>query len=133
MLIGEAMMPLLKPLTAAAIMIATPPCFAQQSNERSSICHFIDGPRADENQDFAPMAPLPVGTPCQDGAGSSGSVVAALRPRGSRPSVRSGKSTICYFKMGPRAGQSQDYAPLPPIAIGSFCQDGQGSEGVAGE
>lgn len=48
----------------------------------STLCRFEQGPRAGQTQDYAPMAPLPVGTPCQDGAGSMGKVVAAPAPAG---------------------------------------------------
>ncbi len=43
--------------------------------EKSTLCQFESGPRAGQRQDYAPMAPLPVGTPCHDGRGSSGHVV----------------------------------------------------------
>jgi hypothetical protein len=39
-------------------------------------------------------------------------------------------STLCRFTAGRRAGETQDYAPMAPIPVGSFCQDGQGSTGV---
>jgi hypothetical protein len=68
------------------------------------------------------MAPLPVGSACQDGAGSSGKVIA-------KPSSGGEKSTICSFTSGPRAGQTQDYAPMAPLPVGSACQDGAGSFG----
>ncbi len=42
----------------------------------STLCRFNSGPRAGETQDYAPMDPLPVGSRCQDGRGSTGSVVA---------------------------------------------------------
>lgn len=44
--------------------------------QRSTLCLFDAGPRAGERQDYAPMDPLPVGTPCRDGRGSTGRVVA---------------------------------------------------------
>ncbi len=44
--------------------------------QSSTLCVFDAGPRAGQRQDYAPMAPLPVGTPCQDGRGSTGRVVA---------------------------------------------------------
>ncbi|MEQ1755791.1 MAG: hypothetical protein ABL973_16840 [Micropepsaceae bacterium] len=43
---------------------------------KSTLCVFEAGPRAGQRQDYAPMDPLPVGTPCQDGRGSTGHVVA---------------------------------------------------------
>lgn len=44
--------------------------------QKSTLCAFNAGPRAGERQDYAPMDPLPVGTPCHDGRGSTGLVVA---------------------------------------------------------
>jgi hypothetical protein len=48
----------------------------QAPPQKSTLCVFDAGPRAGERQDYAPMAPLPVGTPCHDGRGSTGKVVA---------------------------------------------------------
>ncbi len=42
----------------------------------STICEFDTGPRAGQRQDYAPMAPIAVGSSCQDGRGSTGRVVA---------------------------------------------------------
>ncbi|MCP3962321.1 MAG: hypothetical protein GY719_31140 [bacterium] len=50
----------------------------------STLCRFDQGPRAGQVQDYAPRAPLSVGTPCQDGVGSSGQVIAP--PEEGRPS-----------------------------------------------
>jgi hypothetical protein len=110
---------------------------AQNASRNSTLCHFTSGPRAGETQDYAPMAALPVGTPCQDGQGSNGRVVAKSQRNGdddnsdisdhsSRPS---GKSTLCHFTSGPRAGETQDYAPMAALPVGTPCQDGQGSNG----
>ncbi len=41
----------------------------------STLCLFKNGPRSGQIQDYAPMSPLPIGTACQDGVGSSGVVV----------------------------------------------------------
>jgi hypothetical protein len=41
-----------------------------------------------------------------------------------------GVSTLCRFTSGPRAGQTQDYAPQPAIPIGSPCHNGSTSYGV---
>jgi len=49
----------------------------------STLCLFNNGPRRGQIQDYAPMSPLPVGTACQDGSGSSGAVVG--RDEQSRP------------------------------------------------
>ncbi len=170
------------------LWVATPRLATAQSG--STICQFQAGPRAGQTQDYAPMSPLPVGTSCQDGQGSTGVVVAAkgggitgggggigpmpggqqmgtvcrfqsgsragqtqdyspqTLPVGSRcwdgqdsygvVVASMGKSqgpdkqlsTRCQFNTGPRAGQIQDYAPMPPLSIGTPCQDGQGSTGV---
>jgi len=47
------------------------PALAQVSTR----CHFTNGPLAGTTQDFAPLAPLPVGTPCNNGLGSYGVIV----------------------------------------------------------
>lgn len=43
---------------------------------KSTLCSFNSGPRAGQVQDYAPMAPIPVGSNCQDARGSFGTVVA---------------------------------------------------------
>jgi hypothetical protein len=43
--------------------------------QTSTLCRFTDGPRQGQVQDYAPMDPIPVGSNCQDGRGSSGVVV----------------------------------------------------------
>ena len=101
----------------------------------STLCRFTNGPRAGQVQDYAPMAPLPVGTPCHDGQGSTGVVVGAGggMPQGGMPQggiPQGGVSTLCRFTNGPRAGQVQDYAPMAPLPVGTPCHDGQGSTGV---
>jgi hypothetical protein len=54
-----------------------------------------------------------------------------VRPAaGARPLQPAQTSTICRFTHGRRAGQTQDYAPMAPIPVGSNCHDGQGSTGV---
>jgi hypothetical protein len=91
--------------------------------DKSTLCLFDRGPRAGQTQDYKPMAPLPVGTGCQDGTGSTGRVVAPGSPS------RKDTSTLCRFDRGPRAGQTQDYAPMTPLPVGRGCQDGAGSTG----
>ncbi len=99
---------------------------ASQAQTMSTLCTFDSGPRAGETQDYAPKAPLPVGSPCHDGAGSTGKVVAA----GGTPTLGGGgKSTLCKFDSGPRAGETQDYAPKAPLPVGGPCHDGAGSTG----
>ncbi len=44
--------------------------------QKSTLCRFTSGPRAGQDQDYAPMAPIPVGSNCQDARGSFGTVVA---------------------------------------------------------
>jgi hypothetical protein len=91
----------------------------------STVCTFTAGPRAGTAIDYsATWAPLPVGTPCLDGMGSTGYV-------GGNPRRAGGMSTVCYFTAGPRAGSSQDYsATWAPLAVGTPCLDGMGSTGV---
>ena len=55
-----------------AISFAIRPLQAQQT---STICSFNHGPRAGTTHDYAPKAPLPVGSPCNDGIRSSGVIV----------------------------------------------------------
>ena len=88
----------------------------------STICKFETGPQAGKTHDFAPLAPLPVGSACQDGAMplNTGHVVASSGESG----VIGSTSTICKFESGPRAGETHDYAPLPALSVGSRCQDG---------
>jgi hypothetical protein len=57
-------------LPQAATLRATPAAI------KSTLCHFNSGPRAGQVQDYAPMAPIPVGSNCQDAQGSFGTVVA---------------------------------------------------------
>jgi hypothetical protein len=91
----------------------------------STVCTFTAGPRAGTSVDYAATwAPLPVGTPCLDGIGSTGYV-----GRGA-PGRTVGMSTVCHFTAGPRAGTSFDYrATWAPLAVGTPCLDGMGSTG----
>ena len=41
----------------------------------SAKCQFTIGPRSGQMQDFSPRPPIPVGTPCNDGQGSIGTVI----------------------------------------------------------
>jgi hypothetical protein len=94
--------------------------------QKSTICKFDAGPRAGETQDYAPRPAIPVGSACQDGQRSTGVIISKQSP----DDKSAQKSTICKFDAGPRAGETQDYAPRPAIPVGSACQDGQGSTGV---
>lgn len=93
----------------------------------STVCKFNSGfgPVAGKTYDYAPLAALPVGSPCQDGLGSIGIIIA--RPSGPVPS---GMSTMCKFTNGPAAGTTRDFAPLTGLAIGAPCQDGMGDIGI---
>ena len=94
--------------------------------QTSTVCTFTAGPRAGTSVDYsATWAPLPLGTPCLDGMGSTGYVGAG------DPTRTVGMSTVCYFTAGPRAGTSIDYrASWSPLAVGTPCLDGMGSTGV---
>src|SRR5437016_8482074 len=73
-------------LAAAALaaigFLALVPSPAQAQRGFSTVCYFSSGPRAGTNFDYARMGlrPLPVGSFCQDGAGSTGVVVASTGP-----------------------------------------------------
>jgi hypothetical protein len=49
----------------------------------STVCSFNNGPAAGATHDYAPMAGLPIGSPCQDGRGSTGVIIAKVGPPGS--------------------------------------------------
>ena len=98
------------------------------SSQKSTLCQFTAGPRRGETQDYAPRDPIPVGSACNDGAGSTGRVIAA-KGGGSGGNGSGQKSTLCQFTAGPRKGETQDYAPRDPIPVGSACNDGAGSTG----
>src|SRR5215510_10274090 len=71
--------------------------YAQGRGQTSTLCSFTSGPRAGQTQDYAPQAPLPVGTPCQDGNGSTGTVVAAPSGGNTRGGAGGATSTLCRF------------------------------------
>jgi hypothetical protein len=48
---------------------------SQTPTATSTLCYFFFGPRAGQIIDYAPMAPIPVGSRCQDGAYSIGFVI----------------------------------------------------------
>jgi acetate kinase len=97
----------------------------------STICSFSSGMAAGTTHDYAPLAGLPVGTACQDDAGSTGKIVAKPGGGGAAGGAAggSGTSTICSFNSGPAAGTTHDYAPLAGLPIGTACQDDVGSTG----
>lgn len=91
-------------------------------------------PRAGQVQSYAALPPVPVGTPCQDRAGSSGFVIPMVNggQGGGQPTAT--MSSTCQFTNGPMVGQTQSYVGIPgvqPVRVGSPCQDGQGSTGIA--
>ncbi len=91
-------------------------------------CKFTTGTRAGQTQDYSQLGVLPLGSPCQDGQGSTGTVVALEGSGISGPSPGGppqGMGNACKFNSGPRAGQTQDYSQLQPLPLGSPCQDGQ--------
>jgi hypothetical protein len=66
------------------------------AQERSFLCQFTSGPRAGQVHDYAghPAGALPVGSPCQDGAGSNGVIVpsgAGGTPGGGYPTGAAGQ------------------------------------------
>jgi hypothetical protein len=110
------------PLSAGHV-VASSGTMSRASGSTSTICKFETGPQAGKTHNYAPQAPLPVGSPCQDGAAplSTGHVVATS---GATNEASGSTSTICKFETGPQAGKTHDYAPLPPLPVGSPCQDG---------
>ena len=110
------------PALLAGFVVVALASTAAQTSQKSTVCQFDDGPRAGETQDYAPKAPLPVGSSCWDGVSSHGHVVPATRKSAQ-------KSTLCKFEDGPRAGETQDYAPKAPLPVGSSCWDGVSSHG----
>jgi hypothetical protein len=85
--------------------------------QTGSVCKFTAGPKAGTQHDYAPMH-APLNTACDDGAGSSGVIVAAVQT-----------GTVCEFNAGPKAGTEQDYAPMH-APLNTACEDGAGSSGV---
>lgn len=122
------------PAPAAAAAPATNSSAPQQM---STLCSFNQGPRAGTTHDYAPLDPLPVGTSCNDGNGSTGTMIAkAQNPEpastapATTPTVHPQLSTVCSFNYGPEAGTTHDYAPLDPLPVGTACNDGKGSTGI---
>lgn len=65
---------------ALAATLSRPPetlTMNSAASQMSTLCKFATGARAGTIYDLAPMAPVPVGSPCQDGAGSAGFVISA--------------------------------------------------------
>lgn len=57
-------------------------------------------------------------------------ILVPMEPVEERPAPAIAKSTLCRFTSGPRADETQDYAPMAPIPVGSNCQDARGSFGI---
>ena len=108
------------------IVIAVTSIYESNTRKTSTICAFAAGPRAGQQQDYAPLAAAPVGTPCSDGKGSFGVVVVNAGQAASSTMA----STWCQFETGPRAGEKQNYFPMPAMPVGLPCQDGRGSTGI---
>lgn len=112
----------------------------------STICKFNAGPRTGQTHDYAPMAAIPVGSPCQDGQGSTGVVIAggggggtmgggdakAAMVGGAAAPSFAGTLTqfLCKLTSGPKAGQLPSYLSWVPLAVGSVCHDALGNTGV---
>jgi hypothetical protein len=62
---------------AAAKPWSTTAATAASGRAVSTICQFLSGPKAHGWHDYAPLSPAVLGSPCQDGIGSAGIVVAA--------------------------------------------------------
>jgi len=101
----------------------SPPAAMRQMG---TICKFTSGPRAGATQDYAPMQ-APLNSPCKDGSGSTGTIVASA-PIG-ETAVNQQMGTVCKFTSGPRAGATQDYAPMQ-APVDMSCTDGAGSSGT---
>jgi hypothetical protein len=126
-------------LLAILLQVSSDPALAQGAGGMSTLCKFTSGPRAGQVHDYAPMAPIPVGSPCQDGVQSTGVVIAHDADSGGSNSGHShassnGMTLTCKFTQGPLAGQTRDYSGVPgarPAPIGSPCTDGRTSNGIA--
>ena len=105
------------PAAIAAPAVARAADTPGTSPQSGSVCKFTSGAKAGSIHDYAPMH-APLGTACDDGAGSSGVIVAA-QPMG----------TVCKFMSGPKSGSQRDYAPMH-APLGTACDDGAGSSGV---
>ena len=95
-------------------------------------CKFNAGPRSGQTQDYTQLGFAALGTPCYDGQGSTGTVVAlaAGGGGGAQGGPPAGMGNACKFNAGPRSGQTQDYTQLGFAALGTPCYDGQGSTGT---
>lgn len=94
---------------APLMLLCFHPVYAQ-AQQMSVTCKFDTGPRAGSSQDFLVSSQVSVGDPCQDGAGSSGTVIAARAVES--PSNLSGTAPAA-------AAASDSAAPAPAAADAS--------------
>ena len=113
------------------------PATAGVNQQMGTICKFTTGPRSGDTQDYEPMQ-APLNSPCSDGEGSSGNIIAASPTAIAAPAVARAADTpgtspqsgsVCKFTSGAKAGSIHDYAPMH-APLGTACDDGAGSSGV---
>lgn len=107
----------------------------QTSFERFGwFCNFTGGPRSGETGDFSKISGAisgPVGAACQD-SGSVGIIVASQDEKASH----FGPTWKCTIFQGPKVGQTIDLphsSGAKPFLVGSPCNDGEDSYGIAVE
>ncbi len=103
---------------------------AQQVGNTETICALKSGPRAGERMRLrGSSASLPIGSPCGDGEGSTGVVVAkdAISDGPGSNATRTVHRT-CLIDYGPRAGQR--VSGVTPARLGAPCRLRDGSTGV---
>ena len=93
---------------------------AQSMNPQatSRTCFFVQGPMISRAQSFPHAQPIPVGSPCHDGRGSTGYAIF-------EPAV---PTNVCVLTWGPRAGVKFNTPRVWPAGVP--CHDGQGSRGM---
>ena len=106
------------PILSIFVLLVSSPAHAQQLTHT---CKLEKGSRAGITLNFPAAQPIPVGSFCQDGAGSTG----VAFPDNPNPQV----THTCKFDLGPRAGQSQAYPQSLPVGVS--CTDGAGSGGYS--
>lgn len=116
----------------AGLLLATGGLAAADSKtsnvKTSRTCKYKRGIKAGELQYFGDIDPVPIGAECTDGGGSYGIVVPDVKPVAAKPAPT---SRTCKYSAGPKSGQVQYFPDAQPISIGSPCEDGVGSFGVA--
>ena len=125
-----------KGILSAALMalaltaLPTRPAAAQQVGNSETICALKSGPRAGERMRLrGSSASLPIGSPCGDGEGSTG-VVVAKDAISDGPGSTATQTThrTCQIEWGPRAGQR--VSGVTPARLGAPCRLRDGSTGV---